>query len=109
MALVSWATARVGVHCHFPTPSIFRCFYFPVGVQCPITSSLGEFLGYWEWLWYPGLPPVLVSIAISLRLPYFGVFTFTLRLPLDFIRVFSSRPTYMYLHPFGRPFTYSPF
>src|SRR6218665_3700844 len=35
----------------------------PVGVQCPLTSSQGEFLGYWDWLWYPGLPPVLVSIA----------------------------------------------
>src|SRR6218665_439025 len=35
----------------------------PVGVQCPITSSLGEFPGYWDWLRYPGLPPVLVSIA----------------------------------------------
>src|SRR6218665_3743894 len=36
----------------------------PVGVQCPLTSSLGEFPGYWDWLWYPGLPPVLASIAV---------------------------------------------
>src|SRR6218665_1320443 len=35
----------------------------PVGVQCPLTSSLGEFLSYWAWIWYPGLPPVLLSIA----------------------------------------------
>src|SRR6218665_3461918 len=35
----------------------------PVGVHCPLTSSLGEFPGYWESLWYPGLLPVLVSIA----------------------------------------------
>src|SRR6218665_2922503 len=35
----------------------------PVGVQCPLISSLGGFLGYWDWLWYPGKPPVLVSIA----------------------------------------------
>src|SRR6218665_1002389 len=35
----------------------------PVGVQCPLTSSLGEFPGYWDWLWYPGLSPVLVSNA----------------------------------------------
>src|SRR6218665_2519573 len=35
----------------------------PVGAQCPLTSSLGEFLGYWDWLGYPGLSPVLVSIA----------------------------------------------
>src|SRR6218665_4150239 len=26
----------------------------PVGVQCPITSPLGEFPGYWDWLRYPG-------------------------------------------------------
>jgi len=32
----------------------------PVGVQCPISSSLGEFPGYWDWLWCPGLSPVLV-------------------------------------------------
>src|SRR6218665_3488305 len=35
----------------------------PVGVQCPLTSSLGKFPGNWDWLWYPGLLPVLVSIA----------------------------------------------
>src|SRR6218665_1323323 len=39
----------------------------PVGVQCPHTSSsLGEFPGYWDWLRYPGLPPLLVSIAFPL-------------------------------------------
>jgi len=27
----------------------------PVGVQCPLTSLLDEFPGYWDWLWYPGL------------------------------------------------------
>src|SRR6218665_3051287 len=35
----------------------------PVGVQCPLTSSLYEFPGYWDWLWYPRLSPVLVSNA----------------------------------------------
>src|SRR6218665_1194801 len=38
----------------------------PVGVQCPLTSSLfqfPQFPGYWNWLRYPGLPPVLMSIA----------------------------------------------
>src|SRR6218665_933521 len=35
----------------------------PIGVQCPISSSLGEFPSYWDWLWCPGLLPVLVSIA----------------------------------------------
>src|SRR6218665_643232 len=29
----------------------------PVGVQCPLASSLVEFLGYWDWLWYPGFRP----------------------------------------------------
>jgi|SRR6218665_1140667 len=37
----------------------------PVGVQCPISSSLVEFPSYWDWLWCPGLSPVLVSTAIS--------------------------------------------
>src|SRR6218665_350583 len=36
----------------------------PVRVQCPISSSLGEFPSYWNWLWCPGLSPVLVSIAL---------------------------------------------
>src|SRR6218665_217349 len=33
--------------------------------RCPMSliSSLGEFPGYWDLLWYPGLSPVLVSIA----------------------------------------------
>src|SRR6218665_3418272 len=71
----------------------------PVGVQCPITSSLCEFPGYWDWLRYPGLPPVLVSIAFSLCLPYLGVFPFTLHLPLDFISVSSLLPTYLQSAP----------
>jgi len=36
----------------------------PVGAQRPLTSSLGEFLGYWDWFWYPGLSLVFVSIAL---------------------------------------------
>src|SRR6218665_2751672 len=39
----------------------------PVGAQCPLTSSLGEFLGYRDWLWYPGLSPVLVLLPYGLR------------------------------------------
>ena len=35
-----------------------------VGAQCLLTSSLGEFLGYWDWLWNPGLSHVLLSIAL---------------------------------------------
>ena len=36
----------------------------PVGVQCPISSSLGEFPRYWDWLWCLGLSSLLVSIAV---------------------------------------------
>src|SRR6218665_1118751 len=45
----------------------------PKGVQSPFTSSLGEFLGYWDWLWYPG--PVLVSIALPFAF-HISVFSF---------------------------------
>src|SRR6218665_124378 len=45
-------------------PSIHRSMgSAPVGAQCPLTFSLGEFLGYRDWLWYPRLSPLLVSIA----------------------------------------------
>src|SRR6218665_2529866 len=64
----------------------------PVGVQCPISSSLGEFPSYW------GL--ALVSWAFarigvhhpSLRFSYL-VFSVCSYLPLDFNRVPSLRPT----------------
>src|SRR6218665_3202749 len=36
----------------------------PVGVQCPISSSLGEFPSYLDQLSCPELSPVLVSIAL---------------------------------------------
>ena|SRR6218665_1823683 len=45
----------------------------PAGVQYPLTSSLGEFLGYWDWLLYPGLSSVLVSIAFPFSFPILGV------------------------------------
>jgi len=49
--------------------NIYPSIHFSMGsasivAQCPLISSLGEFLGYWDWLWYPGLLPVLVSIAL---------------------------------------------
>jgi len=63
----------------------------PVGVQCPLTYSLGEFPFCWDWLWYSGLSPVLMSRRLSLRLPYLNVFPFTLlHLPLDFIHLFFT-------------------
>jgi len=43
------------IHCSMGSAS--------VGVQCPLPSSLVEFPGYQDWFWYPGLSPVLVSIA----------------------------------------------
>src|SRR6218665_1130741 len=64
----------------------------PVGAQCPFASSLGEFLGYRDWLWYPGLLPVLVSIALPFAFHISpSIFLFTLlHLPLDFIRLFFT-------------------
>src|SRR6218665_824401 len=59
----------------------------PVGVQCLISSSLGEFPSYWYWLWCPGLSPILVSIA----LPFALVFSIRSYLPLDFNHVSSLR------------------
>src|SRR6218665_2639294 len=47
----------------------------PVGVQCPLSSSLGEFPGYWDWLWYPAWDFARVGVQrLSLRLPHLGVF-----------------------------------
>src|SRR6218665_1674986 len=60
----------------------------PVGVQCPLTSSLGEFLGYGDGIWYPGLSLVLVSITLPFAF-HISVFLFPLlHQPLDFIRLF---------------------
>src|SRR6218665_792809 len=58
------------------------------GGRCPFP----EFPSYWDWLWCPGLLPVLVP-----RFPYL-VFSIRSYLPLDFNRVSSLRPTYR--HPF---------
>src|SRR6218665_332894 len=69
----------------------------PVGVQCPITSSLHvcEFSGYWDWLCFPRLPPVLVSIASFSSPTKSRLFLSTLlRLPLDFIHVSSLGPVW---------------
>src|SRR6218665_838596 len=35
-----------------------------VAVQYPISSLLGELPSYWDWLWYPGLSPVLAYIPL---------------------------------------------
>src|SRR6218665_1894043 len=61
----------------------------PVGVQCPITSSLGQFPGYWDWLRCPELPPVRVGVHRPFPFAFHisVVFPLTLHLPLDFIGV----------------------
>src|SRR6218665_3742217 len=70
LALVSWATARVGVHHFFPSPSTSRCFYIHF-FTChrisfvfllydrricthSIDSSLLLMVTFqtWGWLWY---------------------------------------------------------
>src|SRR6218665_2519779 len=61
--------------------------------------SIGEFPSYWDWLWCPGLSPVLHGVhRPSLHLPYL-VFSIPSYLPLDFNRVSSLQPTYC--HPVG--------
>src|SRR6218665_1923580 len=64
----------------------------PVGVQCPLTSSLDQFLGYWAGSGILGYRPRWCPPPSSVP----RCFPFTLRLPLDFICVFPLRP--MYLH-----------
>src|SRR6218665_3869999 len=78
-----------------------------VGVQCPLTSSLGEFQAIATGsAWCPGLLPVLLSIAFFLRLFHISVFSIHPSLPaIEFHSCFFfmadvSAPT-------GRPFTYS--
>src|SRR6218665_36359 len=62
----------------------------PVGIQCPISSSLREFPSYWDWLWCPGLSPVLVSIA----LPFAFHWCFhSLLLAIGFQSCFSATAT----------------
>ena len=48
-----------------PKVSIVLCCIAYLWAHSPLPSSLGEFPGYWDWLWCPGLPPMLVSIAFS--------------------------------------------
>ena len=65
----------------------------PVGVQCPLTSSLREFLGYWPGSGTLGYRPCWCPTVhrLSLRLPYLSVFPFTIHMPLDFISDFPLR------------------
>src|SRR6218665_1551696 len=75
-------------------PSIHRSMgSAPVGAQCPLASSLGEFLGYMDWLWYPGLSPMLVSIALP----------FTFHISVFFIPFSSSIFTVAVSAPHQQP------
>src|SRR6218665_3519565 len=80
----------------------------PVGVQGPLTSSLGGFPRYFDWLWFPGLSPVLVSIAFSIRLSISRCFSINSSPPsIEFHSCFffmTAVPA-----PIGRPFSYSLF
>jgi len=70
-------------------------------------SSLGEFLGNWAGSGILGYWPCWYSSPFPSP-SIFRCFPFPLlHQPLDFIHVSSLRP--MYLHPIGRPFTYSLF
>src|SRR6218665_1265712 len=57
----AYAHSHRASHNHHHNPWVQRPY---IGVQCPISSSLGEFSSYWDWLWCPGLSLVLVSIAL---------------------------------------------
>src|SRR6218665_912704 len=45
-----------------------HCSAAPLGVQCLHTSSRGEFPGYWDWLWCPRLPSVIVIVIVNSKL-----------------------------------------
>src|SRR6218665_3113850 len=53
-----------------------------------------------DWLWYPGLSPVLVSIAFHTSVFSINSANFSLHLPLNFICVSLQL---MYLHPLVDP------
>ena len=59
----------------------------PVDAQYPLTSSLDEFPGYWDWLWYPGLWPVLVSNAFPFA---FHIWVFSIHSSSPAIEFHSS-------------------
>src|SRR6218665_2028240 len=90
-------------------PSIHCCMgSAPIGVQYPLTSSLGEFPGYWYWLWCPELSPLLVSFAFSLHLSMYRCFSSRSSSPaIEFHSCFFFMTDVS--APIGRPFTYSLF
>src|SRR6218665_1955333 len=83
-------------------PSIHRSMGpAPVGAQCPLASSLGEFLGYRDFLWYPGLSPLLLSIALAFA---FHISMFSIHSSSPAIGFHSSIfLRWQYLHPTTNP------
>src|SRR6218665_1170579 len=77
----------------YPLIRVLSVRWCPMSPQF-LTRRVSRLMG---WLWYPGLPPGLSSIAFPFAF-HISVFFHSL-----FIRVFLLRPTY--LHHFGRPFT----
>src|SRR6218665_1905686 len=78
----------------------------PVGAQCSLTSSPGEFLGYWDWLGILGprpcwFPSPLPSPSISRCFP-FTLLHFTSHW-ISFVYFLRWR----YLHPTTNPPPYS--
>src|SRR6218665_3403212 len=71
----------------------------PVGVQCPLTSSLDELPDYYRTgSGILGFRPCWCTSPFPSPSTFLGVFPFTLlHLPLNLIRVYSLR--LMYLHP----------
>src|SRR6218665_3095967 len=57
-----------------------------VGVQYPISSSQSEVPSYWDWLWCPGLSPVLVSIVLPFA---FHIWCFPFALTCHWISIVS--------------------
>src|SRR6218665_1644407 len=83
----------------------------PVGVQCPLTSSLGEFQVFGTGFSILDNRPYWCPSTFPLRLPNLGVSqTSSIHFSSSatgFNSFFSLQP--VYLHPFCRPFTYSLF
>ena len=87
-------------------PSIHRSMgSAPVGAQCTLTSSLGEFLGYRDWLWYSILSPVLVSIALPFAF-HISVFSIHSTSPaVGFHSTIFLRWRYLYLTTNSPPYS----
>src|SRR6218665_1564134 len=68
---------------------------------CPMSPHfLGEFPGYWDWLWYPGLLPMLVSFAYFPSPSISQCFSFHSSSPAIGFHFCESSLRPMYSHPF---------